>query len=569
MALSPAARAALEQFRAQQGNAPGGGAFPARNGSAALDEDDDYGRANAATSAQSETIPDSYLQRAPLGATESNVAPSGYSLINGNGHGNGGAPSGVASGSALTALTPSALSAAAQPVESAESFVLNRNLFRPEQPKTWKESGISYRTLESLILKTIKQEGPQNEQQLSEILKLAINVFHEIVLSLHKRELLDTPQPMHFDLTNRGRELTMMMEKEDSYVGPAPVSFAAYCEMCRRQAKRERRVTMEDVEKVFANYPMRQTLKDTLKEGFNSQRVMLFYGPPGNGKSLITDNLHRLLKDPVLLPYAFEFNGKVVQLYDPAFHKLREDLMRREEDESAGNVSTSGKPDRRWLISDPPLVTVGTEFKVSHFEIAFDGQYFAPPHVKANNGIFIFDDLGRQTEDHNMILNQFIYPLEQREAIVKFTGGSAMRAPFLERLFLSTNLNHEEILDDAFKRRLLYQVLVDRPTTELWQEIFRKEAHKHGLPQDYTQDLSELLVQWYKEDDRVIRACDPRNLFVMIDASLNEGERATEKLDLPLFRDIYDRYPAAFKKDAKFFVGAMDSEGLERPKPSD
>lgn len=434
-------------------------------------------------------------------------------------------------------------------------------LFRPEQPKTFGEAGISYRVLEGLILKTIKQEGPRNEHQLSEGLKLGTNVFRDVLTSLHKRELLDTPQPLHYDLTNKGRELVGMVETEDAYVGPAPVSFHDYCQMCQHQAKRERRVSMADVAEVFGSYPMRESLRNTLKEGFNSQRVMLFYGPPGNGKSLITDNLHRLLKFPVVLPYAFEFNGKCVSLYDPAYHKLREDLMKREEEESAGNLSASGKPDRRWLISHPPLVTVGTEFKVAHFEIAYDGQYYAPPHVKANNGIFIFDDLGRQTEDHNMILNQFIYPLEQREAIVKFAGGSSMRAPFLERLFLSTNLNHEEILDDAFKRRLLYQVLVDRPTTDLWKDIFQREAKKQGVAPDFAVELSETLVRWYKEDDRVIRACDPRNIFIMIDATLDEGHRVGDALDLEMFRRIYDAYPAAYKHEAKFYVGAMDSEG--------
>jgi len=432
-------------------------------------------------------------------------------------------------------------------------------LFRPEQPKTLKESGISYRVLESLILKIIKQEGPQNEGQLADMLRLGVNVFRDILTSLNKRELLDTPMPMHYDLTAKGRELTSLVERDDAYVGPAPVSFHDYCAMCRQQARRERRVTMAEVNEVFSDYPMRPELKRMLKEGFNSQGVILFYGPPGNGKSLITDNLHRLLKDPVVIPHCFEFNSKVVQLYDPAFHKLRDDLMKREEDENAGNVAVAGKPDRRWLISNPPLVTVGTEFKVSHFEIAFDGQYFAPPQVKANNGIFIFDDLGRQTEDHNMILNQFIYPLEQKESIVKFAGGSAMRVPFLERLFLSTNLNHEEILDDAFKRRLLYQVLVDRPTTDLWKDIFRRQAIKHGLREEFGIELVEHLVRWYREDDRIVRAVDPRNFFTMIDATLDEGQRVADVLDLKMFRRIYEQYPAAYKKDAKFFVGAMDS----------
>jgi predicted ATPase with chaperone activity len=434
-------------------------------------------------------------------------------------------------------------------------------LFRPEQPKTFKESGISYRVVEGLILKIIKQEGPQNEAQLADVMKISVNVFREILVSLNKRELLDTPMPMHYDLTNKGRDMVAMVEKEDGYIGPAPVPFEAYVEMVKMQAKRERRVTMPEMEEVFAGYPMRPELKSTLKEGFNSQRVMIFYGPPGNGKSLITDNLHRLLKEPVLLPYAFEFNSRVVQLYDGAYHKLKEDLMAQEELETANSVSTAGKPDRRWLISEPPLVTVGTEFKVSQFDITFDGQYFAPPHMKANNGIFIFDDLGRQAENHNMILNQFIYPLEHRASIIRFAGGSSLRAPFLQRLFLSTNLNHEEILDDAFKRRLLYQVLVDRPTTKLWKQIFVNESAKVGIEKPVAAELGDMVVDWYKADERVFRACDPRNLMVMLDASLDPGQQAAEALDFPRMRDIYERYPAAYKKDSKFFVGSMDSTG--------
>jgi hypothetical protein len=523
MALSAAARAALEQFKQQQG---GGQPAPLATESDAQSQSD---------SADGQKLP-SITEGAP--ASRPVAARTQTSSQN---H--------VADWNATSSVNIDRLATG------------SNGLFRPEQPKTFKESGISYRVLESLILKTIKQEGQLNEGQIGELLRLGINVFRDILQSLHRRELLDTPMPLHYDLTNKGRELTSLMEKDDGYVGPAPVSFAAYCAMCQQQSTRERRATLQDVNDVFASYPMREELKLKLKEGFNSQRVMLFYGPPGNGKSLITDNLHRLLRDPVILPYAFEFNSKVIKLYDPAYHRLREDLMKKEEEERAGNLSTSDKPDRRWLISHPPLVTVGTEFKVAHFEISYDGEYSAPPHVKANNGIFIFDDLGRQTEDHNMILNQFIYPLEQRESIVKFAGGSSIRAPFLERLFLSTNLNHEEILDDAFKRRLLYQVLVDRPTTGLWKNIFRNEASKHGVKPNAAVELGDTLVQWFKEDDRVFRACDPRNIFTMIDASLDEGEVAGEKLDLDMFRRIYDNYPAAYKHEAKFFVGAMDTIG--------
>ena len=517
MALSPAARAALEQFRQQQ---TGG-----NEDNEEREETEVVASSVAASVAPPRNTTPNATEKAPA-----NSFASRLEQLN-SGH----AP-------------------AAEPTYSG-------GLYRPEQPKTFKEAGISYRVIESLILKTIKQEGPQNESQLAENLKLAVNVFQDILKSLNKRELLDTPQPLHFDLTNRGREMVAIMERDDGYVGPAPVSFQAYCEMCRAQAKRERRVTIEDVGRVFSQQSMRPELQNILKEGFNSEgRTMLFYGPPGNGKSLITDSLHALLKDPVLLPYAFEFNSKIVELYDPAYHSLRTDLMSQEEAEGGNNFSTSGKPDRRWLISEAPLVTVGTEFKVEHFEIAFDGQYSAPPHVKANNGIFIFDDLGRQTQDHNMILNQFIYPLEQQEAIVKFTGGSSMRVPFLERLFLSTNLNHEDLLDDAFKRRLQYQVLVDRPTTELFQDIFLRIAAKNGVEGPMAQEMADKLTAWYAEDERIIRAVDPRNLFRMLDATLNEGERLSDKLDMKLFRRIYEDYPAAFRKDAVYFVGALDAK---------
>jgi len=428
---------------------------------------------------------------------------------------------------------------------------------RPEQPRNFEDAGISYRTLENLILKTIKQKGPQNEQQLSELIKLGANILHPIVDALYKRELLDTTQPLHYDLTTRGREITAMIERDDSYVGPAPVSLEDYCALCIYQAEQEHAATMAQVGEAFAAYTMSGDVQRELMEGFNSQRALLFFGPPGNGKSTITSALHKLLNRPVLLPHAFEFNGKVVQLYDPAFHRLMEDAMREEEQASNTSIGNYGRPDRRWLISRAPLVTVGTEFKVSHFEIAYDGQYSAPPHVKANNGVFILDDLGRQTEDHNMILNQFIFPLQEREAIVKFTGGSAMRVPYRQRLFLSTNLNHEEIIDDAFRRRLPYQLLVDRPTVVQWKEIFRTQAELRGMGAKLAAQMADALMQWYQEDGRIIRGSDPYDLLDKLAPALdNENFNAA---DLPLMKRIYTRFPAAYKRDAKMYVGALDS----------
>lgn len=422
---------------------------------------------------------------------------------------------------------------------------------RPASPVERKESGLSVRMIEGLLLKTIKQEGALTEQELSEFLCLAPGCFRVEMQSLYQRQCIDSASPMTFDITAKGRELTHHYEAEDAYVGPAPVSFQDYCRMVLRQAGEGRRLSQEEFDQAFAHMPAPFEMRRTLKEAFNAKQVLIFWGPPGNGKSLWSDSLHSLLRDPVVLPYAFEFNNRVIQYYDPAYHKLLPDLMKREEDAFRSTPNYAERPDRRWLICKAPLVTVGTEFRVEHFEIAFDGKFNAPPHLKANNGIFIFDDLGRQTQDHNMILNQFIYPLEQQETIIKFAAGSSIRAPYRQRLFLSTNLNFRAIIDDAFARRLLYQVLVDRPTDENFMQIFRNVARgQHVTDEALVEEMARKLLYWYKRDGRVIRAADPRNLFRMLDASLDEGQNLAPVLTMDLFERVYRQYPISKEKDA-------------------
>ena len=149
-----------------------------------------------------------------------------------------------------------------------------------------------------------------------------------------------------------------------------------------------------------------------------------------------------------------------------------------------------------------------------------------------------------------MILNQFIYPLESQESIVKFGGGSSMRVPYKQRLFLSTNLDKEDIIDDAFKRRLLYQVIVDRPTEQLWRRIFALEAKKAGCTNDaQVSRWCDLYLRWWERDRRVLRACDPRNIFVMLSATLNEGETLDESIHDTVLERIYWQFPAGFAAD--------------------
>ena len=448
---------------------------------------------------------------------------------------------------------------------AAPETMAHPHLIRPEQPRNIKEAGISARCVEGLILKTIKQEGSLTIEQLADHMVLPIHVFREMVLSLHHREILDTPAPMTYDLTNKGRELLHHYEAEDTYVGQAPVSFDAYCEAVIMQAKRGRRVSDEEFSERFKNLPAPMELKRLLKEAYNGKEVMILWGPPGAGKSMWSGMMQELMEDDILVPYAFEYNGRCVKIYEPAYHKLKEDKMKAEEEATAGMMTTTGKPDRRWLISSPPYVVVGAEFRVEHFMISFDGQYDAPPHVKANNGIFIFDDLGRQTQDHNMILNQFIYPLEQKETIVKFAGGSSLRIPYQQRLFLSTNLNFRSIIDDAFSRRLLFQVLVDRPTNELFKKIFVLVSKQNHVEEELAWELARRVLGWYKRDGRVIRASDSRDIYRMLSATLDDGQKLGDVLTFDTFERVYSQYPMALEVNATGYkVELIEVEDFQR-----
>ena len=204
-------------------------------------------------------------------------------------------------------------------------------LVRPAEPKTFEDAGLSPRVIEGLILRTIKQHGTMSFRQVADAMHLNLGCIEDTLRELRDRKVIADLKPLHYDLTELGRKLCYDLEREDAYIGPAPVPFEEYCNLVLEQAKRSPRITEAEVLAAFEGYALRPELVKVLKEGFNSQRSMFFYGPAGNGKTLVTGALHRLLdRWPVVLPYAFEFNGRVVRVYDPAYHSLWHEVMNKE-----------------------------------------------------------------------------------------------------------------------------------------------------------------------------------------------------------------------------------------------
>lgn len=426
-------------------------------------------------------------------------------------------------------------------------------IIKPAQPSTIEDLNLPEQVVEAIILKTFKKLGKLDEASVATEIKLSMPLARIFIKSLKDKKLIDTYTAMRYELTPEGKRFTVELVKEDGYCGPLPVPFEEYCEMVELQSADTKRVTLNTVVQAFANFEMKPQFLKNLKEGFNSQRPILFYGPPGNGKTLVTELLNNLLNEPVNIPYAVEFNGNVIQIFDPSIHKSLEEGTMSMDDKKKMLVSGLKKRDERWIKCKAPLVIAGTEFRVADFTIPFAGKYEANAIMKANNGIFVIDDFGRQEDSPERILNQFIYPLESQKCIIRLQDGTRMIIPYKQRLFLSTNLNKEEIIDDAFNRRLLYQFIVDRPSDEMWKKIFKNTLKKTFSIDDETtlQKFADMVVNWYNEDDRIIRACDPRNLCVMLDATLNDGESIN--LTENLMREIYEKFPYSGRDTQKSY----------------
>jgi hypothetical protein len=375
-------------------------------------------------------------------------------------------------------------------------------LFSPPVPRDLEGLDLPTGLVTDLILRRLSVEGTSSLQNLSNILKLPVPAVHAVFTSLRQQQLIEVKGMVGNDyrisLSGGGRAAAAERFQISRYSGPAPVSLKAYSAAVRLQATVVE-ITRDGLRAAFSDMVVPDSLLDRLGPALIEQSSIFLYGPAGNGKSSLAERMLRVYEDAVLVPYAVEVDGQIISLYDPAVHQRVGD-----EDEER---------DPRWVVCRRPCIIVGGELTSNLLELRYDdstGIYSAPLQMKANNGIFVIDDFGRQIMSPRELLNRWIVPLDRRVDYLSLRYGLKFEVPFQVLVVFATNLNPRELADEAFLRRIHNKIHVDSVSAEDFDEIFRRvtRARKVDTAQDSTATFRELCLAGGNQ----LRACYPHDI---------------------------------------------------------
>jgi hypothetical protein len=363
----------------------------------------------------------------------------------------------------------------------------------PPEPTSLDQLNIKESDLLDLLMKLVQIQGLETAAQISAAIKLPLALSKELAGIAMSRQLIRVVGALgagslaeqRYQITEAGRDWAEVAKERSQYIGPCPVSLDAFREHIKIQKITNDRVTLKDLNGALTDLCFPEDFVRKIGPALNSGRPILFYGPPGNGKTSVAVRLSRILSKLTYVPYAVMIEGQIMRVFDSKLHFVLRGSRRSDD----GIVRALKDPeyDERWLPCRQPFVVAGGELTLEMLELAYDPIskfYEAPLHVKALGGSVLIDDFGRQLVSPAGLLNRWIVPLENGYDFLKLHTGRTFELPFEVRVMFSTNLEPDALMDSAFLRRIPFKLEVGRPTPEQFRAIFSAAAQRRNIPLD-------------------------------------------------------------------------------------
>ncbi len=364
------------------------------------------------------------------------------------------------------------------------------SVMAPPTPKGLGEMQLPIVMMRDILLKTIFRKNVDTVSEVAEAICLPGSVTQELIDIAREQKLLEATgtlnansgNEMGYQLTDAGKARALDALSQSEYFGAMPVPLDVYREQVKRQSIRNIQVTRDQLTGAMGHLVLPDSLLDHLGPAVSAGRSILMYGPPGNGKSSISNGIRDALGDNVYVPRAIEYAGQVITVYDPIVHTAIE-----QEADDPNSLRRRKRFDTRYVQCERPTVVTGGELSLSMLDLVYNPTartYQAPLQLKSTGGIFIVDDLGRQQEPPQALINRWIVPLEESKDILGLQSGEKFEVPFDTLVIFSTNFHPNEIFDQAALRRIFFKIKIDGPNQENFLKIFAMVARKRGMPLD-------------------------------------------------------------------------------------
>lgn len=404
---------------------------------------------------------------------------------------------------------------------AAKKVILERHSVSPTPapaaPRRLADLGIDEQMLVELIAKVLYLRGNLSLLDMARHLRLPAAIVEEMFTFLRAERMVKLMRSgaaagdADYELTEAGRVRAAEYLGKCRYAGPVPVSLNDYVTQVRRQSMAGMRVTKTDVAQAYRDIVLGPELRDLIGTAMNSHRPMFFYGPAGSGKTFLAESLLRLIQGTVHVPHALLADGEIIQMFDPLIHRPLN------AGKAQNGLDNRSRGDERWTECKRPVVICGGELTIDMLDLQYDrvaGYYQAPAHVKANNGLYIIDDLGRQLVRPEQLMNRWIGPMDRHRDYLKLHTGGTFEIPFDVKLVFSTNLEPAKLADEAFLRRLGYKIYVGPVSESEYERIFRQVCTEFGIAFDAASFAS--LLNLHHRASRPTFACYPRDLIAQV-----------------------------------------------------